>query len=144
MEELVFIQQYAGTITAVVGGISAAIVWFMARKKTNLDAKTSMFEQQRLNMAQLLEQNREMAEDLAMLRQRLSVMHEEQLELMNEVRAMKTWYFMRVQFCDSCGLVDDAQRIFGIDKRKKRENDNVSNDRRGEGIEAVKRYVPDE
>jgi len=144
MEELIFIQQYAGAITVVVGGISGVIVWIMSKRKTDLDAKTSVFEQQRLNMAQLLQQNRDMAEDLAVLRQRLAVMHEEQLGLMDEVRAMKTWYFMRVQFCDSCGLVDDAQRIFGTDKRKKDRSFPTIDDRRGEGEEAVKKFVPDE
>ena len=117
MEELDFLSKYAGTLTIVIGGVAAVIAWIMSKTKVNLDAKTSMFEQQRLNMEQLLLQNRELASDLAVLRQRMAEMHEEQMQLLDEVRAMKSWYFMRVQFCKDCGLVDDAQKIFGEDRR---------------------------
>jgi len=117
MENLDYLKEYAGTLTLIIGGVSAITAWYMSRTKINLDAKTSVFEQQRLNMEQLLTQNRELAEDLSQLRHRMSEMHEEQLQLMEDIREMKSWYFMRVKFCSDCGLVDEAQRVFGEDRR---------------------------
>jgi len=118
MEELELLKQYAGTLTLIIGGVSAAIAWVLSKTKVNLDAKTSILEQQRLNMEHLLVQNRQLADDLAVLRNRMSEMHEEQLQLMEEIKSMKSWYFMRVQFCSECGLVDEAQKIFGEDRRR--------------------------
>ena len=117
MEELDFLSKYAGTLTIVIGGVAAVVAWIMSKTKVDLDARTSMFEQQRLNMEQLLLQNRELASDLAALRLRIADMHEEQLEMRNTIQEMRAWYFMRVQFCSDCGLVDKAHKIFGEDRR---------------------------
>jgi len=118
MEELDFLKEFSATITVVVGMISGAIVWLMSKRKVNLEAGTSMLEQQRLNMDQLLKQNRELADDLAKLRKEMAEMHEECDKLRSEISAMRTWFGMRVQFCDDCGLVDGAEKLFGFQRRK--------------------------
>ena len=118
MEELDFLKEFSATITVVVGMISGAIVWLMSKRKVNLEAGTSMLEQQRLNMDQLLKQNRELASDLSKLRKEMAEVHEECDKMRSEVAAMRTWFAMRVQFCGTCGLVDDAEKVFGYQRRK--------------------------
>jgi len=118
MEELDFLKEFSATITVVVGMISGAIVWLMSKRKVNLEASTSMLEQQRLNMDQLLKQNRELADDLAKLRREMAEVHEECDKLRSEISAMRTWFGMRVQFCEGCGLVDGAEKLFGLQRRK--------------------------
>ena len=118
MEELDFLKEFSATITVVVGMVSGAIVWLMSKRKVNLDAGTSMLEQQRLNMEQLLKQNRDLADDLSKLRKEMAEVHEECDKMRSEISAMRTWFAMRVQFCDTCGLVDGAEKLFGLQRRE--------------------------
>jgi len=118
MEELELLKEFSATITVVVGMVTGGIVWLMSKRKVNLDAGTSMLEQQRLSMDQILKQNRELADDLAKLRREMADVHEECDKMRSEISAMRTWFAMRVQFCGDCGLVDDAEKIFGFQRRK--------------------------
>jgi len=110
MEEL---KDYAGLLTLVVGSVSGLVTWLMMRGKVNMDAKTSIHEQQRLNMEQLLKQNHELAHDLGVLRSRMAELHEECAELRNEVKAMKAWFHLRSHFCKDCELFAEGLIIFG-------------------------------
>jgi len=118
MEELDFLKEFSATITVVVGMISGAIVWLMSKRKVNLDAGTSMLEQQRLSLEQLLKQNRQLADDLSKLRREMAEVHEECDNTRSELAAMRTWFSMRAEFCDTCGLVQDAEKLFGYQRRE--------------------------
>jgi len=131
MEELDFLKEFSATITVVVGMVSGAIVWLMSKRKVNLDAGTSMLEQQRLNMEQLLKQNRDLADDLSKLRREMAEVHEECDKMRSEISAMRSWFAMRVQFCETCGLVESAEKLFGF-QRREGDRDKIVNMHKGE------------
>lgn len=114
MEAIENLQDYAVAISISTGFFAAILTWWLNRKKVDVEAATSVSEQQRLNMESLLKQNRELAEDLGKLRASMAKMHEEMYKLTAEINGMRTWYKMRVALCSDCPrtLIDDAQRLF--------------------------------
>jgi len=114
MEAIDTLQNYALVISISTGFFAAILTWWLNRKKVDVEAATSVSEQQRLNMESLLKQNRELAEDLGRLRSSMARMHEDMYKLTSEINAMRSWYQMRVALCSDCPrtLIDDAQRLF--------------------------------
>lgn len=120
MEAIDTLQNYALAISISTGFFAAILTWWLNRRKVDVEAATSVSEQQRLNMESLLKQNRELANDLGKLRSSMARMHEDMYKLTAEINAMRSWYQMRVALCSDCPrtLIDDAQRLFAKQETK--------------------------
>ena len=120
MEAIENLKDYAVAISISTGFFAAILTWWLNRKKVDVEAATSVSEQQRLNMESLLKQNRELAQDLGRLRTAMAKMHDDMYKLTAEVNGMRTWYKMRVALCSDCPrtLIDDAQRLFAKQEKE--------------------------
>ena len=99
---LEFIKDYAALFSISSGLFAAIFAWFLNRRKVDIEQATSVSEQTRLNMAQILKQNNDLASSVSNLRADIAEAQSKISELNATIISMQLWYDMRSQYCDGC------------------------------------------